>query len=424
MDSPVTAPDRVDAPVGRRPACRLCDAPLADVMADLGAAPFGESFPPEDEILEPERFYPLTAWVCAECHLVQLEEIVDPVEIFHVSAFASAMSDAWVEHTRRYADRIIPELGLGASDLVIELASNDGTYLQPFAAAGVPVLGIDPAANVAAVAKERGIPTLVEYFNESVGARVAAERGRASFLMANNVLGHVSALHSFLGGVDHLLADEGVCSIETPHLLAIVEGGQFDTIYHEHFSLFSLHTLERALAAHGLEVFDAEALPTHGGSLRVLSARPGTRAQTERVAQMRASERAAGLEDLATYARFEERVRETKRALLEFLIAAKRDGKRIVGYGAPGKASTLLNYCGIKRDFLDFVVDRNPYKQGRLMPGTRIPILPVERLAEHRPDYVLILPVNLRDEIIETASYVRDWGGRFVVHIPTLEVVE
>ncbi len=423
MTSALRQHDAHDTAGTAEPRCRFCESPLRDVFADLGTSPLCESFVRAEDANIAESIYPLKAWVCGTCFLVQLEEMVDPVEIFPEYAYFSSYSDAWLAHARDYVGAMTESLGLGSDSLVVELASNDGYLLQYFVERGIPVLGIDPAANVAKAAEERGVPTMVEFFDEALGARLAKEGRRADLVLGNNVLAQVSDLHTFVAGIRHLLAPDGVCTIEFPHLQRLMEENQFDTIYHEHYSYFSLVTAERIFAAHGMQIHDVEELWTHGGSLRIFASHAGTRPGTARLADVRERERAAGLESLGAYAAFEEQVRETKRALLEFLIEAKRDGKTIVGYGAPGKANTLLNYCGIRQDFVDFVVDRNPYKHGRLMPGSRIPIRPVEALAEARPDIVLILPWNLREEIVGQLSYVSDWGGRLAVPIPRIEIV-
>jgi SAM-dependent methyltransferase len=373
---------------------------------------------------ELEPFFPLHVWICDRCFLVQLEQYVRPEEIFEEYAYFSSYSTSWVEHARRYAEDMTARLGLSGDSLVVEVGSNDGYLLQHFAAKGIPVLGIEPAANVARRAEERGLPTLVEFFGVEVAERLVAEGRRADLLLGNNVFAQVPDLNDFVEGLSILLADDGVLTLEFPHLANLIEGNQFDTIYHEHFSYFSFGTTRAIFAAHGLEVFDVDELPTHGGSLRVYGQRAaGPRAVTAAVEELDRREEELGYRTLEPYAAFPERVAETKRALLEFLIDAKRSGASVAGYGAPGKGNTLLNYCGVRTDFLDYTVDRNPYKHGLLLPGTRIPIFPPERLAETRPDYIVILPWNLRDEIVAQLAYAREWGARFVVPIPTVEVV-
>jgi SAM-dependent methyltransferase len=371
-----------------------------------------------------EPFYPLRADVCEQCWLVQLERYVTPEAIFTEYAYFSSFSDSWVRHARDYAEAMTDRLALGPDSKVVELASNDGYLLQHFVARGIPVLGIEPAANVAAAAAERGVPTLTRFFGEELAGGLAGDSGPADLIVANNVLAQVPDLNDFVAGIKRLLKPGGVVTAEFPHLVRLLEDNQFDTIYHEHFSYFSFGTARRIFARHGLTLFDVEELATHGGSLRIYGrhAEEDDPASGGRAEELAAREAAAGLETPAPYAGFGERVVETKRKLLEFLIAVKRDGASIAGYGAPGKGNTLLNYCGIRTDFLDYTVDRNPYKHGRFTPGTHIPIHPPERLAETRPDYILILPWNLKDEIIEQLAYTREWGARFVVPIPEVTV--
>ncbi len=406
--------------------CMCCEAPLSNVFVDLGMSPLCESYVSREDLNRVESFYPLRVHVCDRCFLVQLEEYVSPESIFTEYAYFSSYADSWVEHMRRYADMISDRLALGPGSFVVEVASNDGYLLQHFVRKGIPVLGIEPAANVARVAVEKGIPTLVKFFGEET-ARALAESGRkADLICGANVLAQVPRLRDFVKGLKVLLAPDGVVTIEFPHLARLMEGNQFDTIYHEHFSYFSLHAAERVFSDQGLEIFDVEELPTHGGSLRVYAKHAGhaLHPSTDRLARLRREEEASGVRRLDTYLHFSEKVQETKRNLLEFLIGAKRAGKRLVGYGAPGKGNTLLNYCGIRTDFLDFTVDRSPYKQGRYLPGTHIPILHPDRIREHRPDYVLILPWNFKDEIVEQMAYIREWGGKFVVPIPEVRVLE
>ena len=393
---------------------------MSRVVCDLGASPLCESFLTGDQLNQMERFHPLRAQVCERCWLVQLERYVLPEAIFTEYAYFSSYSDSWVRHARDYTELAIERLELGPHSLVVELASNDGYLLQHFVARGVPVLGIEPALNVAEVATERGVPTLTRFFDAALADELVGQGRQADLVVANNVLAHVPDLNSFVAGITRLLKPGGVVTVEFPHLARLMEGNQFDTIYHEHFSYFSFGTATRIFAKHGMTLFDVEELPTHGGSLRIWGrhALAGDGTVSQRVTELAARELAAGLETPAPYAAFGKRVVETKRKLLEFLIAAKRDGASIAGYGAPGKGNTLLNYCGIRTDFLDYTVDRNPYKQGRYTPGTHIPIHPPERLAETRPDYILILPWNLKDEIIEQLAYTREWGARFVVPIP------
>lgn len=406
--------------------CRLCGAGLRQTFVDLGASPLCESFLTRDQLHRIEPFYALHAFVCEQCWLVQLLEYVRPEHIFSEYAYFSSYSDSWLEHARRYVEMISERLHLGANNLVVELASNDGYLLQYFVRKGIPVLGIDPAANVAKAAEQRSVPTLVRFFGEKTAREVAASGKQADLLLGNNVLAHVPDLNDFVAGMKVLLKSTGVITMEFPHLQRLIEGNQFDTIYHEHFSYFSLISAEATFTRHGLTVFDVEELVTHGGSIRVFVRHTDddSKPVQQSVTDLRARERELGFESLETYRAFNERVRRTKWKLLEFLVEAKRSGKAVVGYGAPGKGNTLLNYCGIRTDFLDYTVDRNPYKHGRFLPGTRIPIFPPERIRETKPDYVLILPWNLKDEIAGQLNFIRDWGGRCVVPIPEVAVVE
>lgn len=414
-------PERDATPSGGP--CRFCGAGLSQQFVDLGMSPLCETFPGPDELNAMEPFFPLRVWVCGECFLVQLQEYVAPADIFREYAYFSSYSTAWLAHASDYVDAMIPRFGLDSSSLAVELASNDGYLLQYFVAKGVPVLGIEPAFNVARDATERGVPTRTEFFSADYARQLRDEGHSADLITANNVLAQVPDLNSFVEGIEILLAKQGVVTVEVPHLLRLMESNQFDTIYHEHFSYFSLATIQRVFSAHGLRVFDVDELWTHGGSLRIYGCHlDANHEQSSRVADLVSRERDFGLGELSGYLGFETQVRETKHALLDFLIAEKQQGRRIVGYGAPGKGNTLLNYCGIREDFLDFTVDRNPHKHGRFLPGTHIPIYPPERLDEARPDLVLILPWNLRDEISAQLGHIREWGGRFVVPIPKVEV--
>jgi len=419
------------------PPCRFCGASLERTFVDLGLSPLANSYVETGDLQAPEAFYPLHVFVCERCLLVQLPEAARPEEIFSDYAYFSSVSTSWVEHARRYAEAMIERFRLGPEHRVVEIASNDGYLLRHFRERPeperVPVLGIEPAANIADAARQAGIPTECAFFSKRKAEELAGRGVSADLLVGNNVLAHVPALNDFVAGLATLLAEGGVVTMEFPHLLRLMEENQFDTIYHEHFSYFSFTVVREVFAAHALELFDVEELPTHGGSLRIFG-RHADRDRRDvgdlvggppgpRVAELLAREEAAGLLDPATYEGFGEQVRRTKRALLRFLLDAKRQGKRIVGYGAPAKGNTLLNYCGVRTDFLDFTVDRSPHKQGRFLPGTRIPILAPEALREARPDYVLILPWNLRQEIVEQMSDVRSWGGRFVVAIPEVEVL-
>jgi SAM-dependent methyltransferase len=411
-----------------QPRCRFCSTELEHTFVDLGTSPPCQRHVAPEDLRRPEPFFPLHAWVCHVCFLVQLEEVVAPGEIFAAGDYAyySSYSDSWVAHAARFAEAATARLGLGAGSRVVEIASNDGYLLQHFAARGVPVLGVEPAANCAAAAREKGVPSLVAFFGCRVARQIVAAEGPADLVVANNVLAHVPDLNDFVRGIRELLAGSGVATLEFPHLLQLVEGNQFDTIYHEHYSYLGFTTVLEIFRHHGLEIFDVEELRTHGGSLRIHARRKEQDRPPigPRVAELRLREEAAGMRDLAWYRGFGERVAETKRALLSFLIEARRAGLRIAGYGAPGKGNTLLNYCGIRTDFLDYTVDRSPHKQGNYLPGTRVPIFAPERIFETRPDYVLILPWNLADEIVGQMSGIAAWGGRFVVPIPTVRVLD
>jgi SAM-dependent methyltransferase len=372
-----------------------------------------------------EPYYPLRALVCEKCFLVQLQQYVSPDHIFSEYAYFSSYSTSWVEHARRYCQMIKERLGLGPKSLVVELASNDGYLLQHFLPLGVPVLGIEPAANVAEAARRRNVPSLVEFFGTALADRLVAEGKRADLIIGNNVLAHVPDLNDFVAGMKRLLAPEGVITLEFPHLQRLMAENQFDTIYHEHFSYFSFVTADRLAEMHGLKIIDVERLKTHGGSLRVYLAHAASaHVPTSRVSALLDEEIDSGFIDIDTYARFSEQVQRTKRNLLSFLTACKEQGKRICAYGAPGKGNTLLNYCGIGTDFIDFAVDRNPYKHGRFTPGMHIPIRPVKAVDEERPDYLLILPWNLKDEIIQQMRHVGDWGCRFILPIPEVHVID
>ncbi len=408
------------------PECRSCGTTLRFTFVDLGMSPLCESFVPPERCNQMEPFFPLHVYVCDQCYLAQLEQYVAPEEIFTEYAYFSSYADSWVQHAKDYTRLVTARFGLDAGSQVVEIASNDGYLLQHFVADGIPAYGIEPAANVAAVAIDKGVPSVVDFFGRRLAADLLAQDRSADLLLGNNVLAQVPDLNDFVAGMKMLLKPAGVITMEFPHLLRLMQENQFDTIYHEHFSYFSLLSTERLFAAHGLTLFDVEEIPTHGGSLRIYARHDdaaGTE-PTERLLAVRADEARAGLADMDSYKAFAEQVRETKRKILEFLIDAKRAGKSIAGYGAPGKGNTLLNYCGIRTDFLDYTVDRNPYKHGRFLPGTRIPIFPPERIAETKPDYVFILPWNFKDEIVEQVAYIREWGGRFVVPIPELTVID
>ena len=404
--------------------CRFCGAKLEHVFADLGMSPLSNSYLRADQLERMEPFFPLTVRVCAECFLVQLPAVETPENIFSDYAYFSSYSETWLDHARRYCEAMTARLNLNAQSQVVEIASNDGYLLQYFAKANIPVLGVEPAANVAEVAIGKGIDTVVRFFGADTACELAAQDRSADLLLGNNVLAHVPDINDFVEGLKILLKRGGAITMEFPHLVQLMRGNQFDTIYHEHFSYLSLLTVRRIFAEHGLTIFDVEELPTHGGSLRIYAGHVDERTPGESVLALENAEREFGLDRLDTYARFAEQVRETKRALLAFLIRAKQDGKRVAAYGAPAKGNTLLNYCGVRTDFVEFTVDRSPHKQGHFLPGTHIPIHAPDRIRETRPDYVLILPWNLRDEIVEQMKDVREWGGKFVVPIPRVEIVE
>jgi SAM-dependent methyltransferase len=405
--------------------CRFCTTELRRTFVDLGMSPLCETFLDERELNHMEPFYPLHVYVCEECLLVQLEEYVSPADIFTEYPYFSSYSDSWLRHARRYVDAICARLALDADSLVVELGSNDGYLLQNFVAKGIPVLGIEPAQNVAEVANAKGVRTRSMFFGRSVAMRLRAEGHVADLIIGNNVLAQVPDLNGFVAGMKTLLAPNGVITIEFPHLVRLVAENQFDTIYHEHFSYFSFLVAEHVFGAHGIRVFDVEELPSHGGSLRVYGCHTDSaRATTPAVAKMREDERRAGVDRLDYYDSFKQRVEETKRKLLKLLIDVRASGKTVVGYGAPGKGNTLLNYCGIRRDFLDFTVDRSPHKQGRFLPGTHVPIGAPDDVDRARPDYIFILPWNLKDEIMQQLAHARDWGAKFIVPIPEARVLD
>ena len=402
----------------------MCGANLVATFVDLGMSPLCESYVPAASLDAPETFYPLHVRLCESCLLVQLPPYVSGEEIFSDYAYFSSYSDSWVAHAERYAGLMCSQLGLGPGSLVTEVASNDGYLLQHFAARGIPVLGVEPAANVAEAARARGIPTEVRFLGRESGLDIARRRGQADLVTANNVLAHVPDIRGFVAGLRALVKDTGLITLEFPHLLRLIEQNQYDTIYHEHYSYLSLLTSSRVLATAGLSVVDVDQLSTHGGSLRV-HARPAPTASepTARVKAVLDEEEAAGLHTVAGHAGFAGKVMQIKNGLMGFLLHAAGQGRTVAGYGAPGKGNTLLNHCGIRSDLLSYTVDRSPAKQGKFLPGTHIPIYPPERLAQTRPDYILVLPWNLRDEISTQLGYVREWGGRLVFPIPELEII-
>ena len=408
-----------------KPACRFCNRALTHTFVDLGMSPLCESFLPVDQLNQMEPFYPLKVYVCDNCFLAQIEEYVSPEDIFTEYAYFSSYSDSWLQHCDNYTSQMIDQFKLGKGHQVIELASNDGYLLQYFVKKGIPSLGIEPAKNVAKVAIEKGIPTITEFFGVKLARKMSDEGRKADLLLGNNVLAQVPDINDFVGGMKIALKPHGVITMEFPHLMRLIEGNQFDTIYHEHFSYFSFVAVEKIFAEHGVTLFDVEELKTHGGSIRIYGrhAEDVGKTLTPRAIEMRERELQAGYTQLKTYSAFGEQVKETKRKILEILIDLKRQGKRVVGYGAPGKGNTLLNYCGIRNDFLDYTVDRSPYKHGRFTPGTHIEIFPPEKIRQDRPDYLFILPWNLKDEITRQMSFIREWGGKFIVPIPEAKIV-
>lgn len=414
----------IDIPRGNQSNCRFCGNTLRYTFVDLGMSPLCESFLSVDQLNQMEPFYPLHVYVCEKCFLVQLEEFVSPENIFTEYAYFSSYSDTWLKHVRDYTRMVVDRFHLGGQSFVVEIASNDGYLLQNFVERKIPCLGIEPAANVAKDAIGKGIPTLVEFFGEELAQRLASEGKKADIIIGNNVLAQIPNLNDFVEGMKVLLKPQGVITIEFPHLMCLVEQNQFDTIYHEHFSYFSFLSAEKIFSAHGLTLFDVDELPTHGGSIRIYARQDSdnTKPISENVKELRIREKQAGIMTMEYYDSFNERVKESKRKLLTFLIHAKREGKVIAGYGAPGKGNTLLNYCGIRIDFIDYLVDRNPYKHGKYTPGTHIPIYAPSKIDETRPDYVIILPWNLKDEIMEQLSFIKDWKGQFIVPIPEVKL--
>jgi 2-polyprenyl-3-methyl-5-hydroxy-6-metoxy-1,4-benzoquinol methylase len=405
--------------------CRFCGAPLRHTFVDLGAAPIANDYLTAAQLSQMEPFYPLHVKVCGDCFLVQVADCISARHVFSDHyAYFSSFSDSWLAHARAYVEMITSRLALGTQHHVIEVACNDGYLLQYFVAKGIPVLGIEPTANTADAATKKGIPTVVKFLGEDTARDLAKGGHQADLLIGNNVLAHVPDINDFVEGLRILLKPTGVLTMEFPHLLRLISENQFDTIYHEHYQYLSLIVVEKIFGAHGLTVFDVEELPTHGGSLRIYArhTHDESTARKSRVEELRRREQNAGYDDLKTYFSFAERVKETKRKLLEFFIAAKRGGKTIVGYGAPAKGNTLLNYCGVRTDFLNYTVDRSPHKQNLFLPGTGIPVYHPDKIRETKPDYVLILPWNIKDEIMQQMLFIREWGGQFVVPIPEVRV--
>ena len=405
--------------------CRFCDNELNHTFVDLGATPLANSYLKEEDLDKAEPFFSLHVRVCEKCFLVQLPELEKPENIFSDYLYFSSYSQTWLDHAKNYCDKMTEKLDLSENSLVVEIASNDGYLLQYFKEKKIDVLGVEPAQNVAEVAIEKGVPTIVRFFGVETANELAKDGKRADLMAANNVLAHVPDINGFVAGFSILLKDEGVATFEFPHLLNLIEKNQFDTIYHEHFSYLSLSTVEKIFAAHGLAVFDVEQLPTHGGSLRVYAqhAKTGKRTVSENVVNLKSIEEKFGLSDIAKLTDYGEQVRQTKRALLETLVELKNKGKKVVAYGAAAKGNTLLNYCGVRSDFIDYVCDLNPNKQNNFLPGTRIKIVSPERIAETKPDYVLILPWNLADEVIKQNEFIREWGGKFILPIPSVKIL-
>lgn len=404
--------------------CRFCDAVLHRTFVNLGMSPLANSYVKPGQLNAMEPFYPLHVYVCDQCLLVQLEEFEKASHIFSDYAYFSSYSDSWLQHAKTYVDMAVKRFELGPQSSVMEIASNDGYLLQYFQQRGIPILGIEPAENVANVAMQKGIPTIVKFFSTETAKELAKSGKQVDLLVGNNVLAHVPCLNDFVSGIKVVLKADGVVTMEFPHLLRLVEERQFDTIYHEHFSYFSFRTVEQIFAKHGLTLFDVEEIPTHGGSLRIYGRHKenDTPSVTQNVRNLKAVEEREGFGSLERYLTFEGEVRETKCRLLEFLISAKRNKKVIVGYGAPAKGNTLLNYCGIGTDFIDYTVDRSTQKQGCFLPGTHIPILNPDTIKKTKPDYVLILPWNIKDEVMQQMAYIREWGGQFVTPIPEVKV--
>jgi 2-polyprenyl-3-methyl-5-hydroxy-6-metoxy-1,4-benzoquinol methylase len=408
-------------PVG---CCRFCSASLRAMMVDLGMSPLANAYRTVEQLHQMEPFYPLRVSVCEHCWLAQLEAFTPPESLFSDYAYFSSYSDSWLHHAKAYVAMAVERFNLNTTSHIVEIASNDGYLLQYFVARGIPVLGIEPAANVAAVAHQRGIPTLVRFFGEGLAKQLVAHGPPADLVVGNNVLAHVPQLNDFVRGLKIVLKPHGVITMEFPHLLRLMAEKQFDTIYHEHVSYFSLHTVRALFAAHGLTVFDVEKWPTHGGSLRIYARhrKDTSHPVTPRIAKLLAREKAAGLQRVETYLAFAEEVKATKRRCLAFFLQAKQHQKHLAGYGAPAKGNTLLNYLGVRTDFLDYTVDRSPHKQGRFLPGTHIPILHPDVIAATKPDYLVVLPWNIRAEVRQQMGYIRAWGGQFVTLIPDVVV--
>ena len=404
--------------------CRFCDEPLEHTFVDLGMSPLANSYISVSKQNEMEPFYPLHVYVCEKCLLVQLEEFEKAADIFSDYAYFSSYSESWLQHAKRYVDMMVERFSFDSHSQVMEIASNDGYLLQYFQAKGVPVLGIEPAANIAKVASEKGIPSIVKFFSVNTAQELVAQGKQADLLVGNNVLAHVPGLNDFVAGIKVILKPRGIVTMEFPYIVRLMAEKQFDTIYHEHFSYFSFQTVEHIFAKHGLTLFDVEEVSTHGGSLRIFGRHTEETSVpvTSNVHDLKQSEQAEGFGDLNRYLSFTESVQETKYRLVEFLISAKREGKTVVSYGAPAKGNTLLNFCGVGKDFIDYTVDRSPQKQGCVLPGTHIPVFHPDRIKETQPDYVLILPWNIKDEVMSQMAHIREWGGKFVTPIPEVKV--
>lgn len=404
--------------------CRFCGKELEHVFVDLGTSPLSNSYIPMDKANHGEVFYPLKAHICQECFLVQLEEYQSPAGIFSDYAYLSSCSASWLAHAKQYTEDIVAEYKLDVHSQVVELASNDGYLLQYFKEKNIPAFGIEPAANVAKIAQQKGIETLVEFFGANLAHRLSKQGTQADLIIANNVLAHVPDLNDFVEGIRILLSENGIVTAEFPYLLNLMDENQFDTIYHEHFSYFSFFTINKVFAAHGMRIFDVKHLKTHGGSLRIYACHQNSnRSEKASVQELLTKEQQRGANRLNFYLDFHEQVEKTKRQVLSFLIKAKSEGKKVCGYGAPAKGNTLLNYCGIRSDMIDFTVDKNPLKQNTLLPGSRIPVYAPDKIVEFKPDYLVILPWNIRDEIMQQEARIRDWGGQFVVFIPEVKVL-
>jgi SAM-dependent methyltransferase len=408
------------------PECRICNTGLREPFLSLGNSPLSNAYLSGDDLHRMEPYYPLEVYVCKKCYLVQLEEFEIAKNIFSSAyAYFSSYSESWLQHCKNYTEMMISRFGFDRGSFVVEIASNDGYLLQYFRQNGIPVLGIEPASNTAEVAIKKGIPTDITFFDTSYAKKMKETSKLADLIIGNNVLAHNPNLNDFVKGLKLALRSDGVITMEFPHLLKLIEGNQFDTIYHEHFSYFSFYTVKKLFASHDLEIFDVEEIPTHGGSLRIYAKHKDDKSKTvtNNVRDLLKKEDAAGMFNLITYTNFNEKVKLTKRKLLQFLIQAKNEGKRVAGYGAPAKGNTLLNYCGIRTDFLDYTVDRSPHKQNKYLPGTHIPIKHPDKIREDKPDYILILPWNIKDEIMEQMSFIREWGGKFIIPIPEVRIV-